>query len=108
MAVDETMLAARNIMIQVSICCEKQNQARTWFQMCFYMVSFFSISSTYCLKFLSVSFRLFTVLHACSTVAWSLLPICAPMLASEYFVRFLEKYMVICRACTISRFRVFV
>ena len=30
-----------------------------------------------------------------------------PMLASEYLVMFLEKYMVICRAWTTSRLRVF-
>lgn len=71
------------------------------------VLSFFSISVIWFRKCLSVSIRLLTVLHACSTVAWSLPPMCEPMLASDAFVRLFEKNIDTWRACTISRFLVF-
>ena len=53
------------------------------------------------------SLRLFTVLQAWSTVAWSLFPHCCPMLARLFLVSCFEKYILNCLAWTISRFRVF-
>src|SRR5690606_12456738 len=71
-----------------------------------YQENFLLRSSIYFLNCLSVSARLSTVLQACSTVAWSRLPIWDPMLAREALVNFLAKNMASCLACTIWRFLV--
>ena len=52
------------------------------------------MSVTYCLKVLSVDIRSETVVHACSTVAWSLPPISAPIVDREQFaIRLRDMYI---------------